>query len=137
MSQNEREAIEVPQKPLSPLQNAVLQGGLGAAFGAGISAAWQALSNWAHQRKPVFNNEPIIKWALDVGMLSAVIGWYTAKGDEKLYQSKLDNVALQQTNADLQDKVATLEAEKTPSNKSFVDGVNASKEARESHQAMR
>ncbi len=70
-------------------------------------------------------------WAIDVGILSAIIGYFRGKGEVKAHELTVDNIKLQH-------KVEKLEEERTEQPaKSFVIEITTAKDAKEPEQLSR
>lgn len=78
-----------PLPPMSPAKQVLLYTGLGAGIGAAINTGRQVIVNWLGKTKEPFNKSNVVGYAIAMGALSAIIGYFTGRRENKEYdQSK-------------------------------------------------
>lgn len=114
-----------PPPPLSTAKQILLYTGLGAGIGAAIETGWQ----WASNNKQALSKDKIVEFAVQMGVISAIIGYFTSKDNIKMHNLSVENVKLQ-------NKIGSLEAGQSDAAKSFVKLVTEPKVEQE-HQQVR
>ncbi|MFO0455969.1 MAG: hypothetical protein ACK5ZH_00155 [Alphaproteobacteria bacterium] len=70
---------------MSPAKQALLYGGLGTGIGAIVETSWQIIANWINKNKQPLNKGNIVGFAITIGALSGVIGYFTGRRENKKY----------------------------------------------------